>query len=129
METREAARRWVDAWASGWAALDAGTILAVYAEDCFYLSAPFREPATPREFVEAALAEEAWAEPWFGEPLVDADRAAVEWRAYVRENGTNVTIAGTSLLRFRADGRCVEQRDAWAIGEGRLERQDSPLGM
>ena len=123
METRDAARRWVDAWTRGWSALDPETILAVYADDCFYLSAPFREPTTPREYVESALAEEEWAEPWFGEPIVDGDRAAVEWRAYVRENGRDVTLAGTSLLRFCDDGLCIEQRDAWAVEDGRVERR------
>src|SRR5215831_2045772 len=87
MHTRDAAVRWVDAWSAGWNALDAETILAVYADDCLYLSAPFREPTTPREYVEWALAEEESAETWFGEPVVDGDRAAVEWRAFVRENG------------------------------------------
>ena len=115
--------RWVDAWSAGWNALDAETILAVYADDCLYLSAPFREPTTPREYVEWALAEEESAETWFGEPVVDGDRAAVEWRAFVRENGSDITIAGTTLLRFREDGLCVEQRDAWAIEDGRVERR------
>ena len=123
MDTREAAKRWVDAWARGWAALDAETILMVYADDCFYLSAPFREPTTPRDYVESALAEEESAEPWFGVPVVDGNRAAVEWRAYVSESGVEVTIAGTSLLRFREDGLCVEQRDAWAIEAGRVGRR------
>jgi SnoaL-like protein len=123
MDIRDAARRWVDAWSGGWNALDAEMILAVYADDCFYVSAPFREPTTPRAYVEWALAEEESAETWFGEPVVDGDRTAVEWRAYVRENGSDVTIAGTSLLRFRDDGLCVEQRDAWAIEDGRVERR------
>jgi hypothetical protein len=34
-----------------------------------------------------------------------------------------VTLAGTSLLRFRDDGRCIEQRDAWAVEDGRIERR------
>jgi len=123
METRDAARRWADCWMRGWSALDAVHVLDAYADDCFYLSHPFREPTTPRAYVEWALAEEEWAEPWYGEPVVDGDRAAVEWRAYVRENGRDVTIAGTSLLRFREDGLCIEQRDAWAIEEGRVERR------
>jgi SnoaL-like domain len=123
METRDAARRWVDCWMRGWRALDAEQVLEAYADDCFYLSHPFRTPTTPREYVEWALAEEEWAEPWYGEPVVDDDRAAVEWHAYVRENGRDVTIAGTSLLRFREDGLCIEQRDAWALSEGRVERR------
>jgi ketosteroid isomerase-like protein len=128
METRDAARRWVEGWMRGWRALDPAPVVAVYADDCFYLSHPFRGPQTPRAYIEWAFAEEEWAEPWFGEPLVDGDRAAVDWHAYVRENGRDVTIAGTSLLRFRGDGLCVEQRDAWAIQEGRVERASPPLG-
>jgi len=123
METRDAARRWVDAWMRGWRALDPEPIAAVYAAECFFLSHPFREPQAPREYVEWAFAEEELAEPWFAEPVVDGDRAAVEWRACVRENGRDVTIAGTSLLRFREDGLCVEQRDAWAIVDGRVDRR------
>jgi hypothetical protein len=34
------------------------------------------------------------------------------------------TVAGTSLLRFRADGLVVEQRDAWADESGRRELPD-----
>ncbi len=107
----------------GWRALDPEPILETYAQDCFYLSHPFRQPKTPREYVEWALAEEEWAEPWYGKPVVDGDRAAVEWWAFVRENGKDVTLAGTSLLRFNEDGQVVEQRDAWAVEDGRVERR------
>jgi hypothetical protein len=123
--TEEAVQRWIEGWLHGWRALDPEPIVALYADDCFFLSHPFREPQGPREYVEWALANEESAEPWFGPPLVDGDRAAVEWRAYVRENGHDVTLVGTSLLRFREDGRCVEQRDAWAVADGRVERRDA----
>ena len=122
MDTEQAARQWVDGWMRGWQALDPGPILELYADDCLFLSHPFRAHESPRAYVERALGEEEWAEPWFGEPLVDGDRAAVEWWAFVREDSRDVTLAGTSLLRFRADGRCVEQRDAWAVSDGRVER-------
>ena len=126
MDTGDAARRWIDGWLRGWQALDPEPIVAVYADDCFFLSQPFREPQAPREYVEWAFAEEEWAEPWFGEPLVDGDRAAVEWWAFVREDGRDITLAGTSLLRFREDGQCVEQRDEWAAADGRVERRPGP---
>ena len=114
----------MDGWLRGWRALDPEPIVELYADECFFLSHPFREPQPPREYVEWALAEEDWAEPWFGEPVVHGDRAAVEWRAFVREIGRDVTLAGTSLLRFREDGHCVEQRDAWAVADGRVERRE-----
>jgi hypothetical protein len=124
VETEEAVRRWIDGWLRGWRALDPEPVAALYADDCFFLSHPFREHERPRNYILRALGEEESAEPWFDEPLVDGDRAAVEWRAYVRENGREITLAGTSLLRFREDGQCVEQRDAWAQVDGRVVRRE-----
>lgn len=123
MEAEEAVRRWVDGWTRGWRAQDVDVIGSLYADECFFLSHPFREPQKPRDYVEWAFAEEEWAEPWFGEPIVSGDRAAVEWWAFVRGSGRDVTLAGTSLLRFDGDGKVVEQRDAWAVGDGRIERR------
>jgi len=123
VDTETAARRWIDGWLLGWRALDPQPIVALYADDCLFLSHPFRVPEPPRNYVLRAFGEEEWAEPWFGQPLVDGDRAAVEWWAFVRENGKDVTLGGTSLLRFREDGQCVEQRDAWAVQDGRVKRR------
>jgi hypothetical protein len=122
VDTREAARRWAETWRRGWEALDPDEISELYADECLFLSHPFRKHEPPSEYVRRALAEAEWAEPWFGEPLVDGDRAAVEWWAFTRESGRNVTLAGTSLLRFDENGRCIEQRDAWTVEDGRVER-------
>ena len=122
METGEAARRWAETWRSGWQALEPEAIVALYAEDCFFLSHPFRGHEPPRDYILRAFGEADWAEPWFGEPVVEGDRAAVEWRAFTREQGREVTLSGISLLRFDEDGLCVEQRDAWAVADGRVER-------
>ena len=53
---------------------------------------------------------------------MEGDRAAVDWWAVISlQDGGEQTVAGTSLLRFRADGLVVEQRDAWAEQSGRRE--------
>ena len=122
MTTREAARRWADEWQRGWVEHDVDRVAALYAPDALFLSAPFREPQDPREYVLQAFDDEDSAEPWFGEPIVDGDRAAVEWRAAIRAEGKELTLAGASLLRFREDGLCVEQRDAWEMREGQFAR-------
>jgi hypothetical protein len=55
------------------------------------------------------------AECRFGEPVVDGDRAAVEWwGAITTRSGEVETIPGVSLLRFDDEGLVVEQRDVWA---------------
>jgi ketosteroid isomerase-like protein len=124
VDTRDAARRWAKEWCRGWIDHDCERIAALYAPDALFLSAPFRDPQQPREYALQAFAEEDAADPCFGEPLVDADRAAVEWRARIRQDGKDFTLAGVSLLRFRDDGLCVEQRDAWEMKEGVLPRND-----
>ncbi len=115
MDTREAAQRWRRTWARGWHAHDAEPILALYAEGANFRSHPFREPQAPADYIVPTLAAETWADCEFKEPVVDGDRAAVEWRADVRlKDGGTEKLAGVSLLRFDAKGLVVEQRDFWA---------------
>ena len=76
----------------------------------------------------SAFAEEDAVECWFGEPVVSGDRAAVEYRALLTYQGREQTLAGTTLLRFAADGRVAEHRDYWAMEEGRRERPEAPRG-
>ncbi len=72
--------------------------------------------------MEWAFAEQESAECRFGEPIVDGERAAVDWWAVVTSrDGSSQSLAGTSLLRFDADGLVVEQRDAWAETDGRRD--------
>ena len=119
-DTRAAARRWRDTWVRAWPAKDVEAIAALYAPEADFRSHPFREPEDAGEYVRRVFGEEEReAECHFGEPLVDADRAAVEYRAVLVYEGKETTLAGTTLLRFRADGLVVEHRDYWALEEGR----------
>jgi len=117
---RAAARRWTDTWARAWPTKDVEAIAALYAPEADFRSHPFREPEDAGAYVRRVFAEEeAKAECRFGEPLVDADRAAVEYRAVLVYEGKETTLAGTTVLRFRADGLVVEHRDYWALEQGR----------
>ena len=61
-----------------------------------------------------AFAHQGRVECRFGVPIVDGERAAVDWYAVLTlPDGAVQTLAGTSLLRFGEDGRVLEQRDAW----------------
>jgi hypothetical protein len=125
VDAHAAARAWVDAWERAWPVGDVELVAPVYAEGCLFYSHPFREPEAPRDYVVWAFAEQASAECRFGEPLVDGDRAAVDWWAVMTGlDGGDETIAGTSLLRFDTDGLVVEQRDAWALETGRRDLPD-----
>jgi len=115
-----AARAWIEAWDRAWRAKDAAALGSVYADDVVFRSHPFREPQSPLEYARGAFEEEGEElELWWGEPLVSENRAAVEWWAALTEDGKPVTLAGTSLLQFGADGRVVDQHDYWAMTPGR----------
>jgi hypothetical protein len=64
--------------------------------------------------VERVFAEEASAQPQFGEPVVDGASAVVEWRSRVQlRDGREENLVGVSLLRFDDAGLVSEQRDIW----------------
>jgi hypothetical protein len=121
MDTEVAARAWADAWQRCWRALDADLLEPVYAPNAVSRSHPFREAERPIEYARWALGEEEGRpEVWMGEPIVTGDRAAVEWWACVIENGKQISLAGTSILRFGEDGRVVEQQDYFGQADGRI---------
>ena len=122
IDPETAAQRWAETWARAWPAADVDAIVALYAGDAVFYSHPFRAQQAPHEYVGWAFEDQAEAECRFGRPVVSGDRAAVDWWGVVSSrDGTVETLAGTSLLRFAADGRVVEQRDAWAGEPGRHE--------
>jgi ketosteroid isomerase-like protein len=133
MTPRDAARRWAETWRTAWEALDPEPIVALYSLDATCSTAPFREPYRGRDgvraYVRLVFAEEERPQVWTSEPIVDGDRAAVCWWAGLRENGSEVTLAGTSVLRFGADGLVGEQWDAWNTADGRrVPPAGSPFG-
>src|SRR5690349_3385344 len=119
VDVRSAATRWADTWVSAWRSHDVAAVVALYAEDCVHRSAPFREPhrgrAGLRGYLVAAFADEsAVVDVRFGTPLVDGDRAWVEYWAVLRDrDGTPVTLAGCAFARFDADALICESRDWW----------------
>ena len=123
MNAQEAARRWAEVWTRAWPARDAESIAALYADNARYLSYPFREPdegiAGALDYLTRTLNEEDNIECWFGEPVTGQNRAAVEWWASWTEDGEEITLAGTSVLRFDEEGLVVDHRDYWNQYDGR----------
>jgi hypothetical protein len=107
-------------WSEAWPVADVEAVRSLYAARAAFWSQPFRDRQAPAEYAAWAFAEQQAAECRFGTPLVDGDRAAVDWWAVVTSSdGSIETLAGTSLLRFDDDGQVVAQRDAWAAQPGR----------
>lgn len=109
-----------------WPAGDVEAISSLYAESALYRSFAFREPdcgvAGVRRYLTEQFAAESEVECWFGRPVASGDRAAVEWWATWVEDGKPVTLTGTTVLRFDADGRAVDHRDYW----NSVERRQGP---
>jgi hypothetical protein len=122
MDTHDAARRWAETWQRAWTAHDIEAIAGLYAPGAVYRSSPYRDPEEggARGYVTRVFADETQVECRFGRPLVDGDRAVVEWWASMLDAGAGATLAGTTSLRFDADGLVVEHLDHWMhVGERR----------
>ena len=126
-DTRAAAQNWARVWRKGWNKRDIEALLAVYADDVAYWSEPFRDPylgrGRLRQYFAEAFAVEHSIQSWFGEPVVDGDRAAVAWWGTMVEEGNATTLAGISLLRFNSDGLVVEQWDGWNQADKMRQRE------
>ncbi len=129
MNAESAVRRWRDVWLRGWPDKDADAIVSLYADEATFRSEPFRVAhrgaAGVREYVEWAFSEQDAADVWFGQPIVDGDRATCEYWAVISFENRDETIAGISVLRFDPGGLVIEQRDYWSASEG---RQEPPRG-
>jgi ketosteroid isomerase-like protein len=127
--TEAAARNWAATWQRSWEGLDADPIVELYAADATFSSHPFREVYRGREgvraYVEGAFADEANVTARFDSPIVHGDRASVRWWAALTEGGEEATLAGTSVLRFGADGLVTDQWDTWHLI---ARRRDPPEG-
>ena len=113
------ARRWAEAYRRAWLANDGEAAGALYAEDCVFRSAPFRELEDARAYMRRVFEEARAVDVWFGEPVEAGDRGAVEyWATLVGRDGAESTLAGLHLMRFRPDGLVAEARDYWHEEEG-----------
>jgi carbonic anhydrase/acetyltransferase-like protein (isoleucine patch superfamily)/ketosteroid isomerase-like protein len=126
METSAAAERWAATWTSAWTSHDVDAVVALYAEDCVHRSTPFRPPhrgrTGVREYVQGAFADEsAVISVRFGVPIVDGDRASVEyWTTFRDLDGAPVTLAGSAFAQFNAEGLITEARDYWHTEPGHV---------
>ncbi len=126
MDAESAARRWTDTWSRAWPQRDVEAIAALYADTAVYRSPAFGPPdlglAGVRRYLNENLRAEDNIECWFGQPIVSADRAVVEWWGSWTEQGQELTFAGVTVLRFDGDGQVVEHRDY----DNHVERREPP---
>ncbi|HEU6444232.1 MAG TPA: nuclear transport factor 2 family protein [Gaiellaceae bacterium] len=116
---------WLERYRVAWEQADQDAAAALFTEDAVYRSSPFREPHLGqdgiRDYWARATASQRDVSVRFGRPVTEDSRAAVEWWTTMRDGDTEITLPGILFLRFAADGRCEELREAWMVAEERLE--------
>jgi ketosteroid isomerase-like protein len=122
VETREA---WLQRYATAWRDNDLSLAAGLFTDEVEYSFDPFREPIKGRHAVldywrqafteqrDLRLAVRLWA--------VTGDAAAAEWWAAFERNGADLTLSASLLLRFDAEGRCLELHEHWLQHDARLE--------
>lgn len=119
--SREDVERWLARYEAAWRSGDAQAAGALFTEDCVFRSHPFRKAEDARAYTLRVFGDEEDVEPRFGGPVVEGDRAAVEYWAAMKEDGLDLTLAGCLVFRLAPDGRCSEMRDVWTTAPERRE--------
>lgn len=117
MLATEAAERWRRTWEDAWPRQDVEAIATLYAPSASYRALAFRELENGldgvRRYLRTNFEAESDVRCSFGEPVVGGSRAAVQWWASWVEDGEQLTMAGTTVLRFDDAGRVIDHRDYW----------------
>ena len=122
--TRDDVQRWLDRYVLAWQGNEAEAIGDLFAADAVYRYLPYDHPTAEvrgRDAIVSSWLEEpdapgTWQasySPW----AVDGDRAvAVGWSRYEpTETEPARTFHNVFLLRFDADGRCVEFQELYML--------------
>ena len=109
-------RGWGESYARAWEQADADAVVALFTPDATYRSNIFDEPHSGadgiRAYWERVTSIQSNVHVWMGDPLVDGDRAALEWWTVMKEEEDDVTVPGCLLLDFDGD-RCVRLNEYW----------------
>ncbi len=113
---------WLDGYRSAWEERDPDAAAALFTEDALYREQPYEEPYRGRDGIRqywtTVTATHSDVRVRYGRPVVDGDRAAVEWWTTLKNDGAEITLAGEFLLLFAPDGLVRELREYWHFAPG-----------
>jgi ketosteroid isomerase-like protein len=125
---RERIGAWLEGYRRAWEEADTAAVLDLFTADAGYRSHPLRPVHAGHDGIGAywreVTADQDDVRVRFGEPIVDGDRAAVEWWTTMRAGGGPVTLAGCLVLAFAGEGRCRELRECWHLADDLVEPPD-----
>jgi ketosteroid isomerase-like protein len=112
--TRRQLGEWLDAYFAAWRSNESADVEALFAEDAVYSYGPFRQPARGRERIVAnwtAHGAPLSAESRYEILAVEGDMGIAHWNVCQKAQSPHeptLELDGILVLRFDADGRCVE---------------------
>ncbi len=122
---RTTVQDWLDRYRVAWEERDPDAAAALFTPDALYREQPYAEPFRGQDGVRAYWAQVTATQDdvvvRYGTPVVDGDRAAVEWWVTMTNGGAPVALAGEFLLVFSEGGLVRELREYWHFTEGTPE--------
>jgi SnoaL-like domain len=114
---------WMRALRSAWMDADPTAFGELFTEDALYQAHPFEEPLRGRvAIIDYWLHETSGREDVevrLSEPLLDGDRASVEWWAVSKTESAETTDAGCLVLDFTGK-RCSKLHEYWMLADHRV---------
>lgn len=124
---RIAVEAWVSDLFAAWQDRDSSKAASLFTTNAVYRSHPFQPPLQGQEAIasywERAVEGQADLDVHVGSPIVEGDRAAVEWWVNLTEGGAASVSTGTLFLTF-SRGLCSELREVWTEREGTAQPYD-----
>lgn len=122
MPSKEDVRDWSEAYRVAWETADSAAAASLFSENGTYRSNIYEEPHRGRAGVEAywisVTSVQSEVTVRMGEPVVEDNRADVEFWTTMAIEGNPVTLAGCLLLTFDEEGLCVALREYWNLSDG-----------
>ncbi|MDQ3766162.1 MAG: nuclear transport factor 2 family protein [Actinomycetota bacterium] len=118
-------RKWAHAYAKAWERSDPDAVVALFTPNASYRSLIFDKPHLGldgiRAYWERATATQGDLRVRMGNPLVDRERAALEWWTVMNEEDEGwITLPGCLLLEFEGD-RCARLNEYWHLENASIE--------
>jgi hypothetical protein len=115
---------WARSYARAWETADAEAAADLFSEDATYRSNIFEDPHLGRagivSYWKSVTSTQREVMVEMGRPIVQGNRAAVEFWTTMENDGALVTLPGCLLLTFDAAGKCLTLHEYYTFGEGRL---------
>jgi hypothetical protein len=122
MPTLDRVKGWAEAYRIAWENADSEAVASLFTEDASYRSNIYEEPHVGRSGVVdywiGVTSVQSDVTVRIGEPIIDGERADVEFWTTMSVENAPVTLAGCLLLRFAEDGLCADLREYWNLIEG-----------